>query len=46
MFLESKMKSSYLRNSSSTTYLSKTAHIPFRTILKRRNDTISASQLY
>jgi hypothetical protein len=41
-----KRQSPHLRTSSSTAYLPRPPQLPFRTLLKRRNDTIAASQLY
>lgn len=35
-----------LRNSSSTAYLCRPSPSSFRTLLKRRNETIASSQLY
>ena len=46
MHTDSKWKQSPLRTSSNTSYLTQTRKVPFRTIIKRRNDTISTSQLY
>jgi hypothetical protein len=46
MLYSGKQKQKMGRLASSTGHLDKTSKLTFRTILKRRNDTISTSQLY
>ena len=46
MLFPGKQKQKMSRLASSTGHLNKTSNLTFRTILKRRNDTISTSQLY
>jgi hypothetical protein len=46
MFYQGKLKQSQLRNTSSTSYFAQPRNISYRTLLKRRNDTITSSQLY
>ena len=46
MLFSGKQKQKIGRLASSTGHSDKTSKLTFRTILKRRNDTISTSQLY